>query len=79
MVEVQSATGRTINGTVCGSFLHDEGTGCSQFPLASIVVLNEVESSGYPPDMALTRLLVNREVRRCLFRFLNKNYRDAVI
>lgn len=77
--EFQFATGRTINGTVCGSsYLHDEGyKGAANFHWRGIVVLNEVENGGYT-DMALSLDYLCRKYEgMSVSRFLNKNYRDA--
>lgn len=77
--EVQFATGKTINGTVCGSsYLHDEGyKGQANFHWRGIVVLNEVENGGYS-DMALSLNYLSRKYEgMSVSRYLNKNYRGA--
>lgn len=77
--EVQFATGRTINGAVCGSsYLHDEGyKGAANFHWRGILVLNEVANGGYS-DMALSMDYLCRKYEgMSVSRFLNKNYREA--
>ena len=77
--EVQFATGRTINGTVCGSsYLHDEGyKGAANFHWRGIVVLNEVENGGYADMVLSLDYLCRKYEGMSVSRFLNKNYRDA--
>lgn len=77
--EVQYATGKTINGAVCGSsYLQDESyKGAANFHWRGIVVLNEVGNGGYS-DMALSLDYLCRKYEgMSLSRFLNKNYKNA--
>lgn len=77
--EVQFATGKTINGTVCGStYTHDESyKGAANHHWRGIVVLNEVVDGGYS-DMALSLDYLCRKYEGVsVSRYLNKTYRNA--
>lgn len=77
--EVQFATGKTINGVVCGSsYLHDESyKGAANFHWRGIVVLNEVANGGFT-DMALSLDYLCRKYEGVsVARYLNKNYKNA--